>query len=205
MATCVGCGGEFKTEYLKEDAEGKLFCRACLRPARPKAASGRGLAVLAAVLALLALFLAAGALALGLVVMRRSPFPGKGLAAYDFSTPEAAIRSAMQMQVSGDMRAQLELSEARRELDREKGEKAIASLHFERSFEHDGKVLVLYRFDEEDKTRYQWQWMEKGKDGRYATAVVQIWGWARERGEKGRIFKAVMEWQNKGRKAGAKK
>jgi len=150
------------------------------------------LAVLISVLALLASIAA-------LVVAFRTPrLPGRGIASYDLTTPQNAIRSEMEMEANGDVLARLELEQALCACDQPELQQAVNSLSFGRTFECEGKTLVLYQYTRDGKDRYEAQWLEKAKDGKYHVILeMPTWSWDQETGIKGEIHKAIREWEAK--------
>lgn len=83
---------------------------------------------------------------------------GKGIEAYDFSTPKAAMTSRIKIELNGDLRASLELD---RLLHRRKWEEELKTIEVSDQFEYGGRVLVLYSVSEDGMKKHRSTWMEK--------------------------------------------
>lgn len=83
-----------------------------------------------------------------------SAFPGKGLEAYDMSTPQAAWKAQTEIQVAGDMQAMMELSLVQTEERRR-------TARIEEVVEIDDSRVVLFIAREEDgKPKFSTQGMK---------------------------------------------
>ncbi len=102
--------------------------------------------VLPLVLSGAALLFSMGALIATLV---RDPL-GRGLRHYDFSTPEAATRSMLQIDVAGDIRARLDLDRVRGGGD---PLSILKSLEVKRVTEYQGKRIAFASYEEGQKKR----------------------------------------------------
>lgn len=75
---------------------------------------------------------------------------GKGIAAYNFSTPEAAARSVMQIDANGDVRAKIELGHLS---DGGDPHGAVETMEVVRAVDHQGTQVVFARYAQGGKTR----------------------------------------------------
>ncbi len=159
------------------------------------ARSQRGSSAAALLVAIAALIV--GVVALGVALQRRGP-AGPGLAAYDLTTPQSAVRSLMQMQANGDVQAQMELEQAACACHKTEIEASIASLKMGATYEVDAKTVVLYTAKRDGRERYEVQWLEKGPDGRYHPVLdLPAWLWEEGTGKKAEVAKAIREWEAK--------
>jgi len=127
----------------------------------------------------------------------RTSLPGKGLSEYDFSTPQAAVKSQMQMEASGDVRASIELKVAEGMSEKDLKDKAVETLQFDRAIEHEGKAVVFYKFKKGGLDYYETMWLEKKPDGRFYPTYQPTYSWSENSGDKGRIYKAIKDWEAK--------
>jgi hypothetical protein len=136
--------------------------------------------------------LAAGA-ALFLTLIQKGHVPGKGMKAYDFGTPQGAIRSRLEMEKDGEILGFLEYQASRAKAESDKSSTKLDTLKFEKTMEADGKVVVLYKYKEDGKDRRRAEWFDK-KGGLYYPTYVPTYNWIRESGEKANIAKAIADW-----------
>lgn len=127
-----------------------------------------------------------------------SALPGKAIQDYDLSTPQSAIRSQMEIEALADIRASLEYQRMQKLLDKDVALRSLSTLQFDRTIEHDGKVLVLYHYEEGGIPRHKTAWVQK-REGRYFHTWVNTWEWAQDKGDKGQIHKLITEWEAKDR------
>ncbi len=94
--------------------------------------------------------------------------PGKGIDAYDQSSPEAALKSELRIMVRADIRAQMERSHRRiLEVEHDKHAVALSSLDVEKTRTHDGKTCVFFTVEEKGRVKHRARWFQKGKDGHW--------------------------------------
>ena len=105
----------------------------------------------------------------------------------------------MEMEANTDLHASMAHAAAGGRADPDKSRKALASLTFEATIEHDGKVLVLYRLKEGGLDRYMTRWLEKKSDDRYYRTYVATYGWRTATGDKKRISDRIRQWERKGK------
>ena len=168
--------------------------RTCRR-LHDRAARRRGAAAAPMLLAIASL-LVSGA-ALYLVVTKDPGVPGKSISEYDFSTPKAAVRSQMEMDANGDVRAMMEFARRRAMADEKKNRKRLKSLEFGELLEHEDKTAVLYKVTDEDKDRHRVTWLEKLSDGNYYRTMGPFFDWREKHPEKAKIQKTIQEWRDK--------
>ena len=211
--TCPGCRRQLT---VKPGFEGKtLQCPACQAevtvPSQPSAAprdftrlpaaspgGGRKRSSVSASLVISILALAASGTALTLVILRPG-MPGKGLGAYDFSTPQSAVKSGMLIRAHADVRAQTELQVAQAETMTDSRLKVVESLAFGETKEQDGKVCVMYKYTEHGRQQRGAAWMEKRKDGRYYPVMPPGLGLGGNQPGNADIAKRILEWMTKKR------
>jgi len=129
---CRECGGVLRA---RDDSIGKtLPCPKCgnslVVEGVPAAAQGRSGGNAALVVSLLALALSIFAAAWAYF---HDPL-GKGLRAYDFSTPEGAVRSELEVQLKQDWRAQLEMNSLR---NAKRQQELLDSLEIHKTLDYD--------------------------------------------------------------------
>lgn len=122
-----------------------------------------------------------------------SLLPGTGLASYDLSTPENAVKSRMQMEANCDMRALMEFDSSKDLPAFEVARRDMEHLQCERVIEHEGKVAVLYKTRESGLDRYKVQWLEK-KGTSYLPRFVETYLWKNRGGDEARIAKLIDDW-----------
>ena len=135
--------------------------------------------------------------ALFLVVRKGREVPGKSISEYDFSTPKAAVRSRMEIEVNGDVRAMMEFQHQRAMAEEKKNRKKLKSLEFGETLEHEDKTAVLYKVTDEDKDRHRSTWLEKLSDGNYYRTMGPDFDWREKDPEKAKIQKTIREWREK--------
>lgn len=161
----------------------------CTSPVRLPSGTPRLLWI---VLPVLALGISIAALANSL--LRSNSIPGRGLSAYDFSTPQQAAKSQMEIEASGDVLADLELHVSKAKAEKDRIQSRISSLAFEKTVEHDGKVLLLYKYQDGGLERRKAEWFEK-KGDRFYQAYVATYSWTRLGGDKAKIAKMISDWE----------
>lgn len=139
-------------------------------PADRPAARGRGAAPRSggpSVLGLLALVVALATA--GWVVYRDPPWGRLGR--YDYTTPEAALKSDARMEARGDFRAKLDLLER---LEKKEAKERADSLTVAKTVEypgkdpkHKGKSVVFYSYKEDGKEKKNTQWFKKDEGSGY--------------------------------------
>jgi len=130
------------------------------RPAAEPRSSSGGAGKFTLVLAVLTFLLAAATA--GYVVYRDPPW-GR-LSRYDFSTPEGAQRSHLQMERNGDIQAMIELN---RKIDRRKTGERLESLSVKKTVEFQGKKGLFTTYKIDGKTKKTVEWFEKDADSGY--------------------------------------
>jgi hypothetical protein len=119
------------------------------------------------------------------VFARKAPvasgvLPGKGLTAYDMSTPERALRADVEMKANVDSLAKMEVERAWQLPGRERGLRLLESLRTEPALPYDGpggrqKALVLFQVqDDRGMTRRGIQAFEKVGDRWLPTAAPEL-------------------------------
>jgi hypothetical protein len=130
--------------------------------------------------------------------MRDRGVSGRGLAAYDMSTPQTAVKSLVQMEAYGDVLAQMQMEQAMSACNRQAKEKESESLSFGKTYTHEGKTAVLYSFLRDGKPRYEVQWLGQDPGGCYhALTGMPEWCFEDPAGTEGEIAKAIREWEAK--------
>lgn len=126
--------------------------------------TGSGNAAIA--LAMLALVASGIALAVALL---RDPL-GKGLSAYDFTTPVKALRSDDEMKLNTDLRAVMQLQ---RKIEGKKIREKLDTLEVRRESEFAGKKLLFITFKDGGISRYRVAAYEKDAEtGLWMSAYV---------------------------------
>jgi hypothetical protein len=155
---------------------------------RPKPAGG-GFSVLGLIALLVALLTA------GYVIYRDPPW-GR-LTKYNFSTPEQALRSRMQMQANGDYLAQGEYFSQQFKKDKKK---ELDSLKVEKTAEWRGKTAVFVRYNRVDRIKKTEKevkevvWFEKDEDtGKYREALFVDTSELVKSDEK--LYKEIQAWE----------
>ena len=103
------------------------------------------------------------ALGLASFALYKSPGPlltgGTGMGAYDFSTPESAYRSTLEMQAEQDISAMIEVGKLVQE-------ERHRTIKVEDSAQHEDRVVLFISFEEDGKRVYKTQGMKRlrGKD-----------------------------------------
>ncbi len=143
------------------------------------------LAIVAFILSLLAVYLALS-----------ERIPGRGLSAYNLTTPQDAVRSNFQIQGNGDVRGILEQQMARIK-DESDINSVLNTIEFHKTIECDGNVLVLYKYQARGLDRYESEWLKKSKDGRFLPTSVATFNWSSMGGDKATIKALIDEWDRK--------
>ncbi|MCR9293330.1 MAG: hypothetical protein NXI32_11470 [bacterium] len=86
---------------------------------------------------------------------------GKGLAGYDFSTPEAACKSRLQINANQDFRASLELQELTAS---QKFDENIETLSVHKEVNSRGQKLLFISYNNNGRSTYEVQGFEKKAD-----------------------------------------
>jgi hypothetical protein len=111
------------------------------------------------VLAGSALVMASAALVVAVLALGGSGDPlGKGLDHYDYSSPEKALVSDLEMRRDLDIRAQLDLERLRQN---EHVDEKIASMEIDRRATYDDKQILFVSWTEDDKKQYKAEAFEK--------------------------------------------
>ena len=106
------------------------------------------LSVIAAILSATALF----------VSLYMDPLLGKGLSSYDFTSPQKALRSQLEMEINKDLRAMLELGKLRSvKYNREK----LETIRVHDEAEYQGKKLLFVSFKKNSILQYDMAAFEK--------------------------------------------
>lgn len=106
---------------------------------------------------LLALFGFLIALGTAAYVIYRDP-PWGRLSKYDFSTPEAALRSQIRIMMNADAQAKAEFEAT---LDRQRMKEKLATMEIKRSETFEKKQVLFITFKREDKELKSVEWFEK--------------------------------------------
>lgn len=111
------------------------------------------------VLAGSALVMASAALVVAVLAMGGGDDPlGKGLDSYDFSSPEKALVSDMEMRRNMDIRAQLDLERLRQGDD---VDEKLESVEVDRQATYDDKQILFVSWTEDGKKKYKAEAFEK--------------------------------------------
>ncbi len=160
----------------------------------------RGSSVVAVLLSIVAVVISI--VALCYAMRGGSGIAGRGLAAYDMTTPQNAVKSILQMEAYGDVLAQMQMEQAMSACNRKSKEQEVASLGYGKTFTHEGKTAVLYTFMRDGKPRYEVQWLGQDPGGCYhALMGMPMWCFEDPSGAEGEIAKAIREWEAKNTEA----
>lgn len=109
----------------------------------------------------------------GYAVIKPNPI-GKGIDAYDFSSPEEALKSELLIQKSGDLLAQTEYQVRRSLKDIEARD---ASMEIHDSSDYDGKKILFISYLEDGKSKYDTRSFEKDSEtGNWYYSYVSTYG-----------------------------
>lgn len=157
--------------------------------------TGSALPFLAFVLALVGIGL--GAASLYLTLQNESGLlPGDGMEAYDFSTPEKSLESYMQIEVSRDLRAQLELELAASKEEREEMEDAIDTLDIKDIEEFEDYELVFHRYKKDGKRTYK-VIAFKEIDGEYYKKYFSRFDLKKGDEDDVKLYEKIKDWEDK--------
>lgn len=156
----------------------------------------RGSGALPLVLALAAL--AVSIVALVIAMQPRPGVEGRGLSAYDMTTPRAAVTSILQMEAYGDVLAEMQMEQAMSACNRQAREEEVKSLGFGETFTHEGETVVLYTVVRDGRPRYEVQWLGQDAGGCYhALTGMPQWCFEDPAGKEGEIARAIRAWEAK--------
>lgn len=120
---------------------------------------------------------------------------GRGIGAYDFSTPEAAITSQSQIVVNRDLRAWFDIA-LLRSLDpdaRRLATEQIKTLKVHKRSTYQGKKILFVSYDKNGIKEYDIQSFEKDADtGKWFPAYVSTY-----KMDDKRLENAIKEWKEK--------
>jgi hypothetical protein len=172
---CI-CGKRFKA---KDDQRGRTFpCPQCGHP-------NRNVSRLTLFASLASLLMSSACVAWNLV--HRNPL-GKGLRSYDFSTPEKAMRSHLQISANHDVRALIELASIESD-----AEAKLKSLKVHKQAEYRGRKILFVSFDKDGVGTHDIEGFEKHADTGFwfprATYSFDI--------EDQDLKKSIQEWKEK--------
>ena len=116
--------------------------------------------------------------------------PGKGMDYYDYTTPEKALRSKLQMALNSDIRAEIELSMV---FQRQKILNQLETLSVEKKREYGGKKILFIKWRNEDMHTYELQTFEKDADSALWQKVF-LSPWTVDNKD---LAKEMEEWESK--------
>jgi hypothetical protein len=205
---CRECGGVLRA---KDDAVGStLPCPKCgsalAVEGTPRRSVGRSGGMLPIALSLLALAVSIFA---ACWTYFRDPL-GRGLSAYDFSTPEAAVRSELEMQLNKDFRAQVDLQSVRSE---KRNREFLDTLEIHKTVDYDRSGELRLGNEKEFDPVWKVVFISFRRDGkkqyihrlyrRHKESGLWMQGFAFNL--RGELAKEVSEWNRQGRPGAARK
>jgi hypothetical protein len=157
-----------------------------LESRRPRTAiwqlAGTGVAVLLSIIALC-------------IAIFRHPL-GRGMNAYDFSTPSAALKSQIEMALNNDIRAAIELETMR---SRKAAKEKLNTLKIHKESEYGGKKILFISFEKNGILKYDIESFEKDADsGLWYHSYVGTYDM-----KDSDLKKAIEDWQKKAGKVQA--
>ena len=140
---------------------------------------------------LISLICSIAALLISIFILLKPNPLGKGIKAYDISTPEKALKAQIQIRLNKDYLAAVQYRSNR---DKEKAEEIESSLEIHDSEDYDGKKILFISYTEDGEKKYDTEGFEKDSEsGLWYRAYISTY----DMPDNSEMKKRIQKWKAK--------